>query len=247
MSTRIGNLSSFRHSLLGRMLAATAHLTCVTSLVLAAGPAAAAEFGSFQADMCRGENGSGQGVRQHSAILWGIPWGYSWEQACAETSATVAGQYFSSPDRCVNFGPGINMWGEFDVVDPSCQVDREEVENEIADVMGIAELTCDRSHWPSDGCSNPFADPVSKQYRDEFNSACVFHDYCYASPWGQTYGRAACDMRFFELMVDICHPDDVACNGAAVAFCGAVDAFGHAAYENAQNAVSNGQVTCSMY
>lgn len=244
MNTRISNLSSLRHSFLGRVLAVTANLGCVTGLVLSAGPAAAADWGAFQSDMCRGENSSGQGVRQHSAILWNIPWGYSWEQACVETPAVVQGQTFNPVNRCVNFGPGINMWGEVDVVDPTCQVDREAVENEIADVMGIPSLTCDRSRWTSDGCSNPFADPVSKEYRDQFNSACVFHDYCYASPWGTTYGRNDCDARFYELMVDICDPADIACNAAADAFYGAVAAFGHPAYMNAQDAVNYGIVTC---
>jgi hypothetical protein len=70
-------------------------------------------WGSFQADGC-----IGYGRRQYSAILWNIPSGYSWEQACAATPATVVGQYFARPSRCVN--NGYNMWGQFDVVDSSC-------------------------------------------------------------------------------------------------------------------------------
>ncbi|HET9451879.1 MAG TPA: membrane dipeptidase, partial [Aggregicoccus sp.] len=70
-------------------------------------------WGSFQDDGCRVE-----GVRQYSSILWNIPNGYSWEAACAETPATVAGQYFSRPSRCVN--TVTNMWGQFDVATASC-------------------------------------------------------------------------------------------------------------------------------
>ena len=230
-------------SLRSRLLS-TATLTCAAGLMLAATPASAADYGPFQADFCNGENSSGQGVRQHSAILWGIPWGYSWEQACAETPAIVNGQYFYSADRCVN-AAGINMWGEVDLVDPTCQVDRQGVEAEIGMLMGV-ELTCDRSDWPSDGCSNPLTDPLSKQYRNQFNGACVFHDYCYASPWGATYGRNACDERFAELMLETCHPADDVCIGAALTFYGAVAALGHPAYVNAQDAVNGGIVTCEV-
>jgi microsomal dipeptidase-like Zn-dependent dipeptidase len=70
-------------------------------------------WGSFQRDACRVK-----GVRQYSSILWNIPDGYPWEAACAETGATVAGKTFSSPSRCVN--NGLNMWGQFDVEDPTC-------------------------------------------------------------------------------------------------------------------------------
>ncbi|MDQ8036167.1 MAG: GYF domain-containing protein [Pedobacter sp.] len=53
------------------------------------------------------------GVRQYSSILWGIPFGQSWENACANMPATINGIYFPRPSRCKNTGS--NMWGEFDV------------------------------------------------------------------------------------------------------------------------------------
>lgn len=58
------------------------------------------------------------GMRTYSAILWGIPWGQSWEEACATMPATVNGIFFPRPTRCVN--TGLNMWGEWDVPDPTC-------------------------------------------------------------------------------------------------------------------------------
>lgn len=60
------------------------------------------------------------GYRKYSAILFDIPWGQSWEDTCAGTPADVAGQHFDRPSNCVNFGPGINEWGEFYVRDQAC-------------------------------------------------------------------------------------------------------------------------------
>jgi hypothetical protein len=68
--------------------------------------------GKFKKDHC-----TFIGKRQYSAVLMGIPWGQSWENTCAATPATINGQYFAKPDRCVNTG---QMWGEFDVNDDSC-------------------------------------------------------------------------------------------------------------------------------
>ena len=56
-------------------------------------------------------------TRQWSAILHGITSG-SWERACAITPNTIEGQYFPRATRCVN--TGLNMWGQFDVNDSSC-------------------------------------------------------------------------------------------------------------------------------
>jgi hypothetical protein len=58
------------------------------------------------------------GLRTHSAILWNIPQGVSWEDACAATPAEIDGQHFDRPTRCKN--TGLNMWGEFAVKDQAC-------------------------------------------------------------------------------------------------------------------------------
>lgn len=71
-------------------------------------------WGDFKKDNC-----TKSGYRQYSAILWGIPFGASWEKACANQSATINGQSFAHPDRCVN--TGTNMCGQFDVPDNSCK------------------------------------------------------------------------------------------------------------------------------
>ena len=73
-------------------------------------------WGTFKRDGC-----SGDGLRQHSSVLYGIPFGQSWESHCANgPKTTILGQTFDRPTRCKNQGPGINMWGEFDVKDASC-------------------------------------------------------------------------------------------------------------------------------
>ncbi len=77
---------------------------------------AAPHWGSFKKDDC---TQIFPGKRQYSAVLHGIPWGQSWEQACANMPATINGEHFDRPTRCVN--AGFNMWGEFDVSDDGCE------------------------------------------------------------------------------------------------------------------------------
>ncbi len=73
----------------------------------------AARWGPFRKEHC-----TAPGARQHTSVLAGIPAGMSWEVACANTPATIAGVSFTSPSRCVN--KMVAMWGEFDVPDASC-------------------------------------------------------------------------------------------------------------------------------
>ncbi|WP_445721644.1 DUF1353 domain-containing protein [Flavobacterium sp.] len=58
------------------------------------------------------------GVRQFSAILWNIPFGQSWEEWAEKTPARVRGHYFPKPTRYKS--NGVNLWGEFDVPDTTC-------------------------------------------------------------------------------------------------------------------------------
>ena len=70
-------------------------LYIIATLLSIAAPTFADNWGDFQSDNCRGETFStGVGLRQYSSVLWGIPWGQSWEDHCARASATVQGQYF---------------------------------------------------------------------------------------------------------------------------------------------------------
>jgi len=73
-------------------------------------------WGEFKRDRCTGTR-----TRQYSAILWDIPPTLSWERTCQLTAATVAGQDFSKPGRCVNVN--LNIWGEFDVTDRICAIE----------------------------------------------------------------------------------------------------------------------------
>ena len=73
-------------------------------------------WGSFESGPCVGD-----GLRQYSSVLEGIPSGESWESRCANGPKTVIeGQTFDRPSSCVNAGPGINIWGFFDLKDASC-------------------------------------------------------------------------------------------------------------------------------
>ncbi len=70
----------------------------------------AVHWGELGLRECRGE-----GIANVSAILWGIPWGQSWEDTCAVTP----GPQGRLPDRCVNTVS--NIWGEWDnVPDDRC-------------------------------------------------------------------------------------------------------------------------------
>jgi hypothetical protein len=71
-------------------------------------------WGPFQDDGC-----VGAGRHQFSAVLHEIPSNMTWASACAARSATVRGQFFSRPTRCVNKGV-FGMWGEFDASDTTC-------------------------------------------------------------------------------------------------------------------------------
>ena len=78
--------------------------------------ACADNWGSFESGPCVGD-----GLRQYSSVLNGIPSGESWESHCANGPKTVIeGQTFDRPSSCVNAGPGINIWGFFDLKDASC-------------------------------------------------------------------------------------------------------------------------------
>jgi hypothetical protein len=70
-------------------------------------------WGKFESNGCVGDC-----LRTDYAILWGIPFGQSWEDACSSMSTVINEQYFKSPTRCVNRVH--NIYGEFDVQDESC-------------------------------------------------------------------------------------------------------------------------------
>lgn len=70
-------------------------------------------WGPTKADRC-----TKPGHRQHSAILWDIPHGQNWNQACYSVPNTINGIYFPRPDRCVEVA--WKQWGEWDVPDQGC-------------------------------------------------------------------------------------------------------------------------------
>ena len=78
--------------------------TSVTCIVLAntIASASAEEWGRFRDDGCIKVNGTK--VRQYQSVLWGIPWGQSWEVACQKMPADikVGGKvvHFQHPNIC---------------------------------------------------------------------------------------------------------------------------------------------------
>jgi len=63
------------------------------------------QWGTFKDNGCVSFNG--RKIRIYSSVLWGIPWGDSWELACSNVPASVTmpgwkkGVYFSHPTLCV--------------------------------------------------------------------------------------------------------------------------------------------------
>jgi hypothetical protein len=83
-----------------------------TNQVMATEP----HWGDFKSGQCLA---SKPGYRHYSAVLWDIPWGKSWEDACNNASADINGQHFTTPAKCSNSGS--QMWGEFEVQDEQCK------------------------------------------------------------------------------------------------------------------------------
>lgn len=84
----------------------------IVTLVAISPAAAEQHWGDFKQDQCTGD-----GLRQYSSVLWDIPFGASWEAACASMPGTINGQTYL-PARCKSTGG--HMWGEFDVPDSTC-------------------------------------------------------------------------------------------------------------------------------
>lgn len=59
-----------------------------------------AHWGDFRDDGIH-DIGNGRKVRIYQAILWDIPWGDSWEVACACQPADINGVHFDHPTACV--------------------------------------------------------------------------------------------------------------------------------------------------
>jgi len=96
----------FHHVSPRRILAS---VVTVVGLAVTSVAFAGQHWGPFKDDGCQAADS-----KQFSSILWDIPWGESWEQACWNTPG-LEGRV---PNRCVNAGG--HMWGEWDIYEPSC-------------------------------------------------------------------------------------------------------------------------------
>jgi hypothetical protein len=94
-----------------RWALASIGLAVALAVCAAAAPALAREhWGSFKDNGC--VSSGGRTYESYSAVLWGIPFGASWEAACRRMPATVHGVHFAHPTECTN-AHGVNEWGIF--------------------------------------------------------------------------------------------------------------------------------------
>jgi hypothetical protein len=116
---------------------------------------------------------------------------------------------------------------------------------ELRNVVG-RNFVCDWTRWTSDGCSNPLQDAATYAYNDKFYKACVFHDYCYASPWnGNSDAKKKCDDRFYSLMFEVIPWWDIPAQITANIYAdGIKGSAGQTSFDKAQNAVNSNRVNC---
>ena len=148
------------------------------------------EWEKPKAANCRGE-----GIRVYTSKIKLPAGGHipdsDWMYACARTSAFVSGKYFRRPTRCLLAYNGVGNSGEFDVIDPSCDVDYDWLFEKIGYVIG-KDVRC----WNagvSDGCRVPWMDEYSITAKNYLNAACVAHNLCYTTPASFGITKDKCD------------------------------------------------------
>ncbi|MDN5850609.1 MAG: hypothetical protein L0H63_13385 [Nitrococcus sp.] len=85
--------------------------------LLFAPSAHAAKWGDFKDDGCVNIK-DGVAYRQYSSILWNIPSGDDWKNACEDTPGTGPTADYNAV-RCPEAGG--HQWGEFEVPDDNCE------------------------------------------------------------------------------------------------------------------------------
>lgn len=194
-----------------------------------------------KADFCNCGRGLEDGVkdketRQYSAQLYSSG-DTDWESAAKKTVIWINGINQGPPVRIGNKGIG-GMWGEWDVVDESCQIDWDFVDQSLEPLLSAEFMPLNSSkelneYWNFDGCSGG----VSSD-RDRFLQACIVHDACYAQAWERNGvdKKTACDDLFKQIMDDICEGEGADCLVSAVALRAAVAThWGDLAYWNGQS------------
>jgi hypothetical protein len=134
-------------------------------LAFASQPAEAGQhWGDFKDNGCASSD-IAPGLRSYSAVLWGIPFGASWENACAAMPATFGSTTLAHPAVCVNVSKVIEFW-MFSV----------EVVNSVMDTaMGTSSVVVG-------ALSYVIADPVAGQHW--FDSAIASYNKV-DDPWVQ--------------------------------------------------------------
>jgi hypothetical protein len=180
-------------------------LFIVTAFFSFAAPTYGDNYYHFKSENCRGETfKTGLGLRQYSRYYYMQSVNVSTfmtQYQCEHNYATIDGQYFSQPTRCV----GLDRFeAEFDVDDKTCSVDHSWLFEKIGKVIG-RDFRCE-PRWNSDGCTAGAMPRYGFYHEEHFilkdylNAACVVHDMCYTTPASFGITKEKCD----ELMRDLC-------------------------------------------
>jgi hypothetical protein len=149
----------------------------------------------------RPDNCHGEGFRLYSSTIKLLAAGSvsdsDWMYNCARTSATINGQYFARPTRCLTAHEGLPNVGEFDVIDSTCNVDYHWLFEKIGLAIG-KDMQCWRS-TTSGGCNHPFSDSKTIVMKNYLNAACVAHDLCYSIPSNLGISKDICDKLLSDL------------------------------------------------
>jgi hypothetical protein len=182
-------------------------LLIVATLLSFAAPTYGDHWGGthLKPENCCGETfETGLGLRQYSpwqeiqSVNVSVP--YSNKSNCEDSSATINGQYFSQPTRCMGM---YHYEAEFDVDDKTCSVDHSWLFEKIGKVIG-KDFRCEPSS-NSDGCTaglNPRDRPYNTDHfiwKDYLNAACVVHDMCYTTPASFGITKEKCDKLLRDL------------------------------------------------
>jgi hypothetical protein len=157
----------------------------------------------------RRDNCRGDGVRQYTSTIKLLADASisdsDWMYNCMRTSANINGREYLRPTRCQLSIAGLPRVGEFDLLDPSCDIDYFWLWEKVGKIIGktfICLPTGEKLIF--DGCTVPFSDSVSILGKDYLNAACVAHDLCYATPASLGITKAKCDQMMHDLALHRC-------------------------------------------
>jgi hypothetical protein len=160
----------------------------------------------YEWEFPKAANCRGEGIRVYTSKIK-LPAGgkisdSDWMYTCGRTPAFIRKTYFRRPTRCLLSYMGVDNSAEYDVMDPSCDVDYDWLFEKIGKVIG-KDVRC----WNagvSDGCRVPWMDENSIIAKNYLNAACVAHDLCYTTPASFGITKEKCDQMMHNLGQNRC-------------------------------------------